>query len=210
MDAGSDQHKAAAFLASDRLASLSDTIFGVAMTLIATTLLPSVQTLKGSALDMLRDMRGELVTVAFSFAIAGSYWIVQQRRLAMTRSVTVRQTLLHLGFLFLIVLLPLSTGLWGRDGAIPPVVMIYGTHLVLIAVFNLLLWIDVHRSVAVRPQIVRSSAALSLLVAALAIGTVWPRIAQYVWCATLATSLLGPGPVMPDRAAQVARAVRRR
>jgi uncharacterized membrane protein len=83
-----DQDVDPIFLSSDRLASLSDTMFGVAMTLLATTLIPSVQTLAGSALDMLRAISEPLTAVALSFAISGAYWISQQCRLAMTRSVT--------------------------------------------------------------------------------------------------------------------------
>ena len=60
MNAKAPRRVGSGFLSSDRLASLSDTIFGVAMTLLATTLLPYAATLKGSALDMLRDMEGAL------------------------------------------------------------------------------------------------------------------------------------------------------
>jgi hypothetical protein len=84
------------------------------MTLQASTLLPSILTLKGSVLDILHDMQGQFIAVALGFAFSGSYWIVQQHRLAMTPSVTPLQTLLHFLFLFLFVLLPFFTGIWGR------------------------------------------------------------------------------------------------
>lgn len=190
MDVTAPARGAAPFLGADRVASLSDTIFGVAMTLLATTLLPEVLTLKGSALDLVNDVKWQLLTVMFGFAVSGSYWVVQQRRLAMTAFVTVRQTLLHIVFLFLIVLLPLSTGLWGRGGVTRSVVMVYGTHLTCIALVNLLLWIDVHRSVAAHAPIVRSGMALVLFVAALAVGTVSPLVAQLLWFVVFATSLL--------------------
>jgi uncharacterized membrane protein len=190
MDVKANQAGISTFLSSDRLASLSDTIFGVAMTLLATTLLPSVQTFKGSALDTLLHMNGELALVVLGFAISGTYWVVQQQRLAMTRSVTAMQTLLHFAFLFLIVLLPISTSLWGSSGVTKSVVMIYGAHLALISLFNLLLWIDVHRVVAAHVHVVRSILALALFVVSLAIGAVWPHIAQYLWFVVFATPLL--------------------
>jgi uncharacterized membrane protein len=158
-------------LSSDRMISLSDTIFGVAMTLQASTLLPSILTLTGSVLSIIHDMQGQFIAVALGFAISGSYWVVQQRRLAMTRTVTPLQTLLHFLFLFLFVLLPFSTGIWGQYGETRPVVVIYGSHLMLIALVNLLLWIDMHRSVASHAQIVRSSFALALFVLALVLGS---------------------------------------
>jgi uncharacterized membrane protein len=191
VDAKADQ--AGVFLTSGRLASLSDTMFGVAMTLVVTTLLPSIQANKGSALVMLRDMNGELITVVLSFVISARYWVVQQQRLAMTDSVTPRQTWLNLAFLFLIVLVPISTSLpeLGGSGAIRGSVIIYGAHLSLIALVNLLLWIEVPRSFVSRLQIVRSCLALALLVVALAVGAMRPDLALYLWFAVLASPWLG-------------------
>jgi uncharacterized membrane protein len=77
-------------------------------------------------------MSGQIGAVVLSFAISGGYWMSQQRRLTMTRSVGPAQTRLHLVFLFFIVLLPISTSLFGRSAATRAVVTIYGTHLVLI------------------------------------------------------------------------------
>jgi uncharacterized membrane protein len=187
-----DRPGKAVFLSSDRMISLSDTIFGVAMTLQAATLLPSIQSLNGSVADVIQGMRSQLIAVALSFAISGSYWIVQQRRLAMIRTVTPLQTLLHFLFLFLFVLLPFSTGIWGQIGETRPVVVIYGGHLLLIALVNLLLWIDVHRSVAAHAQIVRSSLAVALFVLALLLGSIRPVFAPYLWLAVFATSFIGP------------------
>jgi uncharacterized membrane protein len=180
------------YLSSDRLGSLSDTMFGVAMTLVATTMLPSIQAQKGSVLDVLAGMEGELATVVLSFAVSARYWVSQQQRLAMTRSVTSLQTWLHLVFLFLIVLVPISTSLPGLTGsrAEPASVLIYGSHLFLIALVNLLLWIEVHRSVAAHAQLVRSSLALAMLTLALAVGAVRPGWAVFVWFAVLASPLL--------------------
>jgi uncharacterized membrane protein len=180
------------FLSSDRMIGLSDTIFGVAMTLQASTLLLSIPTLKGSVADIIGGMRGQSIAVALSFVISGSYWIVQQHRLAMIRSVTPLQTLLHFLFLFLFVLLPFSTGLWGQYGETRPVVMIYGSHLLLIALVNLLLWIDMHRTVAAHAQIVRSSLAVALFVLALLLGSIRPAFAPYLWFGVFATSFIGP------------------
>jgi uncharacterized membrane protein len=180
------------FLSSDRMISLSDTIFGVAMTLQASTLMPSILTLKGSVSDIIQNIRGQFVAVALSFAISGSYWIVQQRRLAMITTLTPLQTLLHFLFLFLFVLLPFSTGILGQYGETRPVVVLYGGHMMLIAFVNLLLWIDMHRSVAAHAQIVRSSLALALFVLALPLGVIKPAFAPYFWFAVFATSFIGP------------------
>ena len=64
--------------------------------------------------------------------------------------------------------------------------MIYGVHLSLIALVNLLLWIEVHRNVVAHPQIVRSSLELALFLAALAVGAARPSPALCLWIAVLA------------------------
>ena len=55
---------------------------------------------------------------------------------AMIHSVSPIQTLLHFIFLFLFVLLPISTGIWGHGGETRAVVIVYGVHLMLIALGN--------------------------------------------------------------------------
>jgi uncharacterized membrane protein len=187
-----DQIDASVFVSSDRLASLSDTMFGVAMTLVVTTLLPAVEAHRGPVPAMLRDMNGELVSVGLSFAISALYWVSQQQRLGITVTVTLRQTWLHLLFLFLIVLVPISTSLPGLTGsdAIKESVMLYGGHLALIALVNLLLWLEVRHSVIAHVQIVRSALALGLFVTALAVGAVRPGLALYLWVTVPAVSLL--------------------
>jgi uncharacterized membrane protein len=190
MRAVTSQQSDSAFLSSNRLASLSDTVFGVAMTLLATTLVPSVQTLTGSALDMLRAMSAQFSAVVLSFAIAGAYWMSQQRRLAMTRSITGPQTRLHLLYLFSIVLLPISTSLFGRNDATQAVITIYGAHLVLIGLMNLLLWVEVHRHSVAHAWIVGSSLVLVLFITGLIVGQVRPVVAEYFWFAAFAEPLL--------------------
>jgi len=66
---------------------------------------------------MLPDMKGELFTVVLRFAISARYWVSQQQRLAMTGSVTPLQTQMYLAFLFLIVMVPISTSLDGLTGS---------------------------------------------------------------------------------------------
>jgi hypothetical protein len=68
VDVKTDPDSIPLFLSPDRLASLSDTMFGVAMTLFATTLVPYVETYKGSPLDMLSDKSGHLGAVVLRFA----------------------------------------------------------------------------------------------------------------------------------------------
>jgi len=173
-------------LSSERLASLSDTMFGVAMTLLATTLVPLADQLSGSAMDMMRSLREPLSAVALSFAISALYWISQQRRLSMTQLLTPWELRLHLLFLFLIVLLPISTGLFARLGSTAASVAIYGAHLAVISATNLALWIGVHRQVEARAAVVPSAWAVVLLSGAFGVGLFRPEASQYLWYSAFA------------------------
>ena len=120
-----------------------------------------------------------MVTVVLSFTISAIYWVLQQQRFAMTASLTPRQTWLHLVFLFLIVLIPISASLPDLvgSGASRVTVMIYGVRLLLIALLNLLLWVEVHRVIVAHEKIVRSSLSLAMFVVALGVGLMrlpWP------------------------------------
>jgi uncharacterized membrane protein len=189
MDA--DLSAGATFLSSDRLVGLSDGMFGVAMTLLSTTLIVPVQKLTGSAFEMLYEIGGALFVVTLSFAICGAYWLLHQRQLAMSPSLSPRQTVLHFIFLFSIVLLPISTALLGGSGATQPVIMVYGMHLVLISVLNLLLWMEFRRRAIVRERIIGSMLTTAVFVGALAIGAVRPWLAPYFWYAGFAMPWLG-------------------
>ncbi len=139
---------------------------------------------------MLRSLSGPLTAVVLSFAISAIYWISQQRRLSMTQLITPWQMTLHLVFLFLIVLLPISTRLFAHTGSTAATVGIYGSHLTLIAAVNLALWIEVHRRVDAQLAIVPAALALTLFGGALAIGLVRPGLAQYLWDGAFAIPLL--------------------
>jgi uncharacterized membrane protein len=185
-----DRNASSGALTSDRLANLSDGMFSVAMTLLATTLILPAQSLTGSAFNMLHSIGGALSSVVLSFAISSTYWLSQRRQLTLTSVVTPRQTLLHFVFLFLIVLLPISTALSGR-GATVPVVLIYGAHLVLLAFVNLLLWGEVHREPLAQIRIPGAFLTLASFLAALTVGVVRPHLAQYFWYAGFAMPWLG-------------------
>jgi uncharacterized membrane protein len=176
-------------LTGERVTSLSDTMFGVAMTLLASTLVPHIDDLKGAPLEMIKSLREPLLAVALSFAISAIYWISQQRRLAMTTVLTPAQTLLHMIFLFLIVLLPISTALFAHGASEAASVAIFGAHITLIAGANLALWIGVHTRVPAWHALLPAAVALAVIGAGFLVGLFRPTLAQYVWYAAL---LIGP------------------
>jgi TMEM175 potassium channel family protein len=98
----------------DRLAALSDGIFAVAMTLLVLDLhIPSPAAVhgEGELLRALGAMGPEWVTYGMSFLTLGILWAGQQTQLTHIAKGTRDLTWIHLGFLFAITLLPLSTRL---------------------------------------------------------------------------------------------------
>lgn len=124
-----------------RLESLSNTIFGVAMTLLAYDLpRGAVFTSAPDWSDLAQAYSGKLSGFALSFIIAGLFWISHHRRLALqpvgSRGVVIR----NLFFLLSIVLLPVTNGLYTNYAMSGAVAVLYGLHLTAIAGLNAWLW----------------------------------------------------------------------
>ncbi|MGY4503840.1 putative membrane protein [Bradyrhizobium sp. GM24.11] len=95
-----------------RLESLSNTIFGVAMTLLAYDLPKAgVFTNAPDWSDLAQAYSGKLAGFALSFIIAGLFWISHHRRLARQPVGSRGAVILNLLFLLSIVLLPVTNGL---------------------------------------------------------------------------------------------------
>lgn len=124
----------------DRLASLSDGVFAVAMTLLAYNVrvphgpLPEAQLLARLA-DALPDIRALIL----SFCAAAMFWRGHQNLLRLMRNSGRTLLMPTLAFLLSLVFLPISTSLYGAFGAAKPVAWIYGANLALIASLQLLL-----------------------------------------------------------------------
>jgi hypothetical protein len=97
----------------------------------------------------------------------------------------------NLLFLLSIVVLPMSTGLYGRYPHASDVVALYAFHLATISGLNLVLWL-----VAAVPRRDWSSlgapgfTGLIFLVAA-AVSLIEPMTAQYLWCLSFAAPAVG-------------------
>jgi uncharacterized membrane protein len=98
----------------DRLAALSDGIFAVAMTLLVLDLhIPAAAQVHGERelLAALGAMGPQWVTYSMSFLTLGIFWAGQQTQLNHLAEGTRDLTWIHLGFLFAVTMLPLSTRL---------------------------------------------------------------------------------------------------
>lgn len=96
----------------ERLAALSDGIFGVAMTLLLLELHAPAKELIRSEGDLRRALAGlslPLLVYLMSFLTLGIFWVGQQTQLNHLERSERHLTWIHLAFLFLVTIMPFST-----------------------------------------------------------------------------------------------------
>jgi uncharacterized membrane protein len=164
-----------------RLESLSNTIFGVAMTLLAYDA-PKAGHFTGPPdwSDLYHAYAGRLSGLALSFIIAGIFWFSHHRRLARQPYGSRVVVIINLIFLLTIILLPVTNGLYANYGMSGAVAVVYGLHLTAIASLNALLW-----WLATRGSLHHELAGSMFSVLVILLGTIvaWfaPQDAQYFW-----------------------------
>ena len=164
-----------------RLESLSNTIFGVAMTLLAYDLpKAAVFTTAPDWNDLARVYSGKLAGFALSFIIAGVFWISHHRRLARQPVGSRGMVILNLFFLLSIVLLPVTNGLYTNYGmSSSAVAVLYGLHLTAIAALNHWLWWTILRGWG--REIMASMFPLAVFIPGTIVAAFAPHIAPFVW-----------------------------
>jgi uncharacterized membrane protein len=96
----------------ERLAALSDGIFGVAMTLLLLELhVPLKESIhsEGDLLHALAALSPQLLVYLMSFLTLGIFWVGQQTQLNHIERTDRHFTWIHLAFLFCVTLMPFST-----------------------------------------------------------------------------------------------------
>jgi TMEM175 potassium channel family protein len=163
-----------------RLESLSNTIFGVAMTLLAYDLPKANFSALPDWADLVHLYAGRLASLALSFIIAGVFWISHHRRLARQPYGSRSVVILNLFFLLSIILLPVTNGLFGNYQMSSAVGVLYGSHLTLIATLNAWLWwltLQKRR----HPDMVGAIFPVLVFIPGTLVAAVAPNLAPYVW-----------------------------
>ena len=175
-----------------RLEMLSNTIFGVAMTLLAYDLpKASSFTQAPTWMGLVHVYAQPVIALTISFVVAGLFWFSHHRRLAVAPEGDRGVVFLNLLFLLAIIILPVTNGLYGvyrLDGVIA---VIYGVHLTVIAALNALLWVLALRG-RYDPQLL-ATALLPVIVFVFgtAIAFVAPKVAQFTWCLAFLAPVAG-------------------
>ncbi|CCE03614.1 TMEM175 family protein [Bradyrhizobium sp. STM 3809] len=163
-----------------RLESLSNTIFGVAMTLLAYDLpKPNFAQMPGWG-DLVHTYSGRLAGLVLSFIIAGVFWISHHRRLARQPYGSRFVVILNLFFLLSIVLLPVTNGLYSSYRLSSAVAVLYGLHLTIIAALNAALW-WLGLPAGRHAEIAGAVFPVIVFVPGIALAAYAPEYVQYFW-----------------------------
>jgi uncharacterized membrane protein len=176
-----------------RLEALSNTIFGVAMTLLAYNF-PRGQILNGAPVwsTIWAAYQSQIIALLISFVVAGMFWISHQRRLAYQPHATRPVLYLNLFFLLLIILLPVTTGLYGTYGNTRDIVVLYSCHLTVLSGLNGILWLLAGLPRGQASVAFGMAFTFSVFVLATVFALVAPQtyIAQFMWCCGYATPMI--------------------
>ena len=165
-----------------RMEALSNTIFGVAMTLLAYQV-PKDRFLTSDPkwAEIWHSYGSHLSALLLSFVVAGIFWFSHQRRLAYASEANRIEVIVNLLFLLSIILLPVTTGLYGSYIDSADVTALYGFNLTLISTLNTVLWLMAAAPRRDRSVIVAPVFATVVFVTASILGLYAPYLARYVW-----------------------------
>jgi uncharacterized membrane protein len=175
-----------------RLEMLSNTIFGVAMTLLAYDL-PKASSFKDAPgwIDLVRVYAQPMIALAISFVVAGVFWFSHHRRLAVAPEAGRGVVFLNLFFLLSIIILPVTNGLYGGYRLDSVVAIVYGIHLTSIATLNALLWILALRDRPDSQLLVTAVFPVVIFLCGTVMAFVDPFVAQFTWCLAFISPIAG-------------------
>jgi uncharacterized membrane protein len=175
-----------------RLEMLSNTIFGVAMTLLAYDL-PKASTFAKAPnwIDLLNAYAQPLIALMISFIVAGLFWFSHHRRLAVAPEGSRGEVFLNLIFLLSIIILPVTNGLYGVYRLDSVVAIIYGIHLAVIAALNALLWVLALRGRGNPELLVTAIFPVLVFAVGIVVAYVAAPLAQFIWCLAFGAPVAG-------------------
>ncbi|MES2196480.1 MAG: TMEM175 family protein [Pseudomonadota bacterium] len=165
-----------------RMEALSNTIFGVAMTLLAYQIPKDRFAMpEPKFLDIWHSYGSHLSALLLSFIVAGMFWYSHQRRLNYAPEANRIEVLVNLLFLLSIIALPVTSGLMGSYFASADVIALYGFNLTLISTLNTILWV-----IAAAPRrdwvaMVAPVFATVVFLVGSTLSVTAPRLAMYAW-----------------------------
>src|SRR5215471_15524265 len=176
-----------------RLEDLSNTVFGVAMTLLAYRF-PTGPFLNAAPVwsTIWSTYQSQIVALLLSFVVAGMFWISHQRRLVYEPHAIRSVVYLNLLFLLSIIALPITTGLYGTYGNARDIVVLYSCHLAVMSGLNTVLWLLACLPRGQPYRVIAPIFATAIFLAATFVALVAPQtfIAPFMWCGAFATPVI--------------------
>jgi len=139
----------------ERLAALSDGLFGVAMTLLLLELHVPVKEAIQNEHDLARfllHLAPQLLVYLLSFMTLGIFWIGQEVQLSNLIASERHLTWIHLAFLFAVTLMPFSTEVLVEFIHLRTALVLYWLNIVLLGSLISLSWGRALKSGLVRPE----------------------------------------------------------
>ena len=183
----------------ERLILFSDAVFAIAITLLVIEIkVPELKTefTDTALLHEMKHLDPRFMGFILSFVIIGVYWTIHHRLFGFIHKYSTRLIFLNLFFLFFIVLMPFSTGLFGEYSTPAGINMIlpfafYCGNVALAGFANFLLWryaCNPLNGIAqgfpdaqyVKTARIRSLVIPLIFVAALIVSFWYPILARYV------------------------------
>jgi uncharacterized membrane protein len=155
----------------ERLAALSDGIFAVAMTLLVLDLhIPTAAQVhsEGDLLGALCALGPQWLAYLMSFLTLGIFWAGQQTQLNHIGEGTRDLTWIHLGFLFAVTLLPLSTRLLAEFITYRSALLLYWFNILILGAMLYWSWTHATHASLIKddtPDEVRASICKRILIA---------------------------------------------
>ena len=175
-----------------RLEALSNTIFGVAMTLLAYDLPKASRFTKAPTwMELVGAYAQPVIALMISFIVAGVFWLSHHRRLTFAPEGSRGEVFLNLIFLLSIVMLPVTNGLYGVYRLDSVVAVSYGFHLTVIAGLNALLWILALRGRPNAELLANAIFPVVVFVLGIVMAVVSPSVAQLTWTLAFGAPLAG-------------------
>ncbi len=165
-----------------RFEALSNTIFGVAMTLLAYGI--PKERLVAAAPNwgaIWHAYASQLLALLLSFLVAGMFWFSHQRRLAYAPEANQLAVLVNLLFLLSVILLPMTSGLYGTWSDAADVIALYGFHLLLISSLNAALWLIAAVPRRDWSEIVGPAFSTSVFLVASIAALFAPNLTKFLW-----------------------------
>lgn len=125
----------------DRLNTLADGVFAIAMTLLVLELgVPVATADNGELTELLVEMLPEFLIYGLSFLVLGVFWLVHSMIFEAIERSDTTLVWLNIVYLMFVALIPFSTALIGEQGAMTATALFYGANMLVLFFLGWATW----------------------------------------------------------------------